>query len=185
MKKNSKLDVQNIISAIENGDVDRNSLKILLIEIRDYLPKNSIIKELSHFIAHPKRDKGAAFSHLQTFVDDFIKCAKYGGEFTVKGVYNKEKVIENLISELQRLGFSVDENLLKKNSTLIINCISEIIDDTEIDINNKDIIEAKILHQKVENEKQLCFIFKPKDMAGKGLRLYSNVDIGFSFFDED
>jgi len=43
---------------IASDSFSQDDVKLLLIELREYLPKQSIIKEIAHFIAHPDRDRG-------------------------------------------------------------------------------------------------------------------------------
>ncbi len=44
--------------SIENGTFDEDTVKLFLIEIRDYLPGKSILREVADFVAHPERDRG-------------------------------------------------------------------------------------------------------------------------------
>lgn len=46
------------IRAIENGTFDEDSIKLLLIEIREYIQDGTILREICDFIAHPERNKG-------------------------------------------------------------------------------------------------------------------------------
>ena len=60
MKINQKLKYSIItqLEKIRNSTFDEDSIKMLLIDIRDLSNKYHIIKEISHFIAHPERDQG-------------------------------------------------------------------------------------------------------------------------------
>jgi len=53
-----KRSIQNRLSAIKSGEFSQDTIKLLLIEIREYLPQHSALKEIAHFIAHPERDRG-------------------------------------------------------------------------------------------------------------------------------
>lgn len=46
------------IRKIESDRFDESSIRLLLIEIRDYLKRESFLYEACHFIAHPNRDQG-------------------------------------------------------------------------------------------------------------------------------
>ena len=43
---------------INDRTFDQDTIKLLLIELREYLPASSKFKEIAHFVAHPKRDRG-------------------------------------------------------------------------------------------------------------------------------
>lgn len=43
---------------IQDCSFDEHTIRTLLIVLREYLSKNSLIKELAHFIAHPERNQG-------------------------------------------------------------------------------------------------------------------------------
>lgn len=43
---------------IENKEFDEETIRTLLIVSREYLKFDGLIKELAHFVAHPKRNKG-------------------------------------------------------------------------------------------------------------------------------
>ncbi|AIM60344.1 hypothetical protein IX49_07340 [Cellulophaga lytica] len=46
------------LTKIENKKFDEDTLRTLLITSREYLKHDGLIKELAHFIAHPKRNRG-------------------------------------------------------------------------------------------------------------------------------
>lgn len=60
MKINQKLEKSIItqLKSIIDNNFDENTIKMLLIDIRDLSFKYNIIKEIAHFIAHPERDQG-------------------------------------------------------------------------------------------------------------------------------
>ncbi len=43
---------------IEKKEFDEKTIRTLLIVSREYLRYDGLVKELAHFIAHPKRNKG-------------------------------------------------------------------------------------------------------------------------------
>jgi len=53
-----KISVENRLNAIKLEEFTQDTIKLLLIEIREYLSKRSALKEIAHFIAHPERDRG-------------------------------------------------------------------------------------------------------------------------------
>lgn len=83
------------VAAIENGTFDEDSLKLLLIEIREHLKGTTILKEMCHFVAHSKRDTGI--------------CHR-----SVDVKYIKWKLLEDNLPALQRL--MTEENRDKPES---------------------------------------------------------------------
>lgn len=53
-----KQGLQKCFIQIKDGTFDEDTIRMLLILSREYLPKDSLIRELAHFIAHTKRDQG-------------------------------------------------------------------------------------------------------------------------------
>lgn len=43
---------------IKENRFNQDTIKLLLIELREYIAKQSPLKEIAHFIAHPERDRG-------------------------------------------------------------------------------------------------------------------------------
>lgn len=53
-----RFSVMKRIAVIASDSFSQDDVKLLLIELREYLPKQSLIKEIAHFVAHPDRDRG-------------------------------------------------------------------------------------------------------------------------------
>lgn len=52
------------IQRIEQGSFSEDDIELLLIRLREYADAKSIFREISHFIAHHKRDSGLTFLSL-------------------------------------------------------------------------------------------------------------------------
>ncbi len=52
------------VKEIEDATFDEDAIKLLLIEIRERIKHNSILKEICHFVAHSHRDKGICHSKI-------------------------------------------------------------------------------------------------------------------------
>ena len=50
--------IESRLSDIREDSFSQDTIKLLLIELRDYIAKESPLKEIAHFIAHPERDRG-------------------------------------------------------------------------------------------------------------------------------
>jgi NCAIR mutase (PurE)-related protein len=161
MKESTQEDIQAIVAKIESGLFERTDVKILFIDIREYLDKHSLIREIAHFIAHPQeRKQGITFDHLQKFVDDFIDAMKHGGKFKVEVIFPQKEVIDQLIKALQKLGISTNNALFTAQSTSITKFLLEIIDETNIDVKNAHVTNARISGVYVQGQiKSLVFKF--------------------------
>jgi uncharacterized membrane-anchored protein YjiN (DUF445 family) len=77
------------LETINGGTFDEDDIKLLLIEIRDYLQGESILREVCDFIAHPKRNKGICHRRIDS---------RYAKQFFAKKRTQElinEKVFEN------------------------------------------------------------------------------------------
>lgn len=50
--------IDKFCEEIVSGIFDQKSAEVFLITSRDYMPKKSVLREISNFIAHPNRDRG-------------------------------------------------------------------------------------------------------------------------------
>lgn len=53
--------IESYLNRIKDSDFDEDTFRHLLMSSRDFLKKDSLIKEIAHFIAHPGRDRGIAY----------------------------------------------------------------------------------------------------------------------------
>ncbi|MFA5924564.1 MAG: hypothetical protein WC856_25300 [Methylococcaceae bacterium] len=59
-----EIKAKSVIAQIENGTFCEDDIELLLIRLREYSSPKSIFREISHFIAHHKRDSGLTFLSL-------------------------------------------------------------------------------------------------------------------------
>jgi hypothetical protein len=109
LEGNDKAKVQRIVSEIINGKFDDISIDALLFELRDYSQKESLFREIAHFIAHPEREKG----EFRDFILNYSKKIKFVWDYRFRGkkldintvlplyvldlLYNEIKIIDDLI----------------------------------------------------------------------------------------
>jgi hypothetical protein len=60
----SKADAEHCLEQIANKTFDQETLKCLLMAIRECAPERTFAREMGHFVAHPVRTKGLVFDHL-------------------------------------------------------------------------------------------------------------------------
>jgi len=53
-----KISIEKRLVDIQLERFSQDTIKLFLIEMREYLHKNSALREIAHFIAHPERDRG-------------------------------------------------------------------------------------------------------------------------------
>jgi hypothetical protein len=51
--------IERRLNEVKLGTFSQDTIKLLLIEIREYLPKHSALREIAHFVAHPERNRGS------------------------------------------------------------------------------------------------------------------------------
>lgn len=64
LPKAIELKAKGIVKKIEQGLFSEDDIELLLIRLREYVDAKSIFREISHFIAHHKRDSGLTFLSL-------------------------------------------------------------------------------------------------------------------------
>ena len=58
MREKDKQSIIKRLSEVEAATFDQDTIKLLLIELRDHIRRDSIIKDIAHFAAHSERDRG-------------------------------------------------------------------------------------------------------------------------------
>lgn len=54
-----KRSIERRLEEVQLETFSQDTIKLLLIEIREYLPSYSVLREIAHFVAHPERDRGS------------------------------------------------------------------------------------------------------------------------------
>lgn len=128
---------QRLIEKICTENFCCSDVESLFIRIRPYVENNPAMMDLLDFVAHnDKRDRGSSFKYIHGVVNSFIKASEKGGNVEIRPIYNKNEVIDNIISTLLNLDFKVDENLFKKQKDKIADCILNVMEETEIVFKN-------------------------------------------------
>lgn len=75
MKYQDRLDLQKTISKLETNNFDYKDIKSILIDLREYSEHKSVFREVSHFVAHKKRDQGIIYSNVEGhFCNFYLSC---------------------------------------------------------------------------------------------------------------
>lgn len=183
MKNSSKEDLNIILQKICTEKYDRRDVKLMLLEIRDYLDSNSSLKDIANCI-HPIRNKGNAFKKIKDHVENFLSVARNSGKLVVVPIYNPSELIAELVDCLSGLGFMFDKKALKTQLPNIIKLICEFMDGTKIDLKNPDVKDCH-LELAVDNKgcTVFCFCFNFCSPIIGALRVPTSVSIAMPFFE--
>jgi hypothetical protein len=165
LKLNQKIQssISEHLSAISGGSFDENTVKLLLVDLREMVAHTSHLKEICHFIAHPERDKGlfhnkilSRYERINYIQDIFekldFKAAKPGMQF------------EDLF--FQQAGYEFYERIAKRYFEIVF---IDGLDDFEDSFYNlvfncsKDEI-AKIISQSYK-KKDGHYLLRSKDLS--------------------
>ncbi|MEA5458440.1 hypothetical protein VB796_05290 [Arcicella sp. LKC2W] len=72
-----RIKLHKIIDKIQNGKIEEDDIELVLIRLREHSPKDSIFREIAHFIAHPNRDSGKTFDSLYNVYCRMCAYMKY------------------------------------------------------------------------------------------------------------
>ena len=89
MNSKASIKFQKRLETIEKDSFDEDDIKLLLIEIRDFLQGESILREICDFIAHPKRNQGICHKRIDSRYAKQAFAKKRTDELT------NEKVFQN------------------------------------------------------------------------------------------
>lgn len=64
MNDKSKVSIRTHIAAILEDSYDEDTVKLLLIDIRDFATDLAHLREICHFVAHPERDQGSIHNRI-------------------------------------------------------------------------------------------------------------------------
>lgn len=129
---------------------DESDIKALLIDIREYIRDQTLLRELADFIAHPKRDRGichkllnARYAKLSLFQEQVKRVESEGGfeKFNIKTERDFSNVMlssvstDRIKSELFRVLFvdgieDIEEKLFKQYYKIGRDAVSKLISDS-------------------------------------------------------
>jgi len=153
--------IQPIIDSICKGIFNISDVGFLFTSLRPIFKNESpILFDLGRFVAHNDEEvySGVSFKHINKFVENYIKfCESVPGvDIDIpKSLYCKEEVISQLVCVLRKLEINFDENRLIVQKELIIEYLLQLIDETEIKIDNKQVVKCYI--KKQGSEVLFCF----------------------------
>ena len=184
MRPSTKEDISKIIVKIGAGNFNRGDVKLLLYELREYVNKKSILRDLGDFI-HPVKNKGyehTAYTRIKSHVSNFIKFVENSGKLNPVGVYSRTELIDELIETLRTMGFVFNTTTFKKHKGQIIRFIMEFLNGTKIDLIDERVLECLLTIESPTERNDLVFTFKfTKELNGL-LHIPANSPIGMPFF---
>lgn len=160
------------------GNFTRQDVKLLLFDIREFLSKKGILRDIADCI-HSTRDRGNALSKIEDHMSNFLAVANNGGTLVVKPIYNTIELISELTSSLTELGFKFNINEFIKQTPTMITYISEFLDGTKIKSKNDAIEECHLEFSKIYG---LTFCFNFIQNINGVLKVSQKVVIAMPFF---
>lgn len=151
MKYAERVDLQKVISKLETDNFDSNDIRLILIMLREYSDRDSIFREISHFVAHKNRDQGDFYSRIEGIhclfqinllcqhgyiidyaqppLPEFSKAILFKANFVSNSIlkkYNFDK--QSLLNDVAKyFPIKVKENFTPHESILFYEMITEII----------------------------------------------------------
>lgn len=96
MTREKKREIQeDLINAIEQGDIDKHKIKILFMELRDLSFGCNLFKEVAHTFAHPNRTQGLFFTLLT--IGEWWAMKKFNGLSISLDKGLRKEDVENLL----------------------------------------------------------------------------------------
>ena len=174
-------DAQDILNNLKSGEASRRDLVALLIYIREYLP-DDMVKDIAHCIAHSTRDRGHAYSYIESFVSHFIGIAERGGILVVKPLFPVHELLSRLYSDLSTIGFNVSMSDLSEQATKIEAILSDILASTSLMLRNKHVASCQFMKHAVEGRDTLAFVVQTRDLTPGVLTIPENAKMAFPVF---
>lgn len=175
------------MNKIEAKEFDENTIRTLLITSREYLKYDGLIKELAHFIAHPKRNRGIFHKKVNTryaklkLVDEQhlkndFKITKETTEEELSdymlGGISIEKIDSKLFNILYRDGLDdLSESHLIKYTGFTKKQAEKYLNDSYIKIENHYYLKV------LKTEKMISLLQElPKEKADKEKELNESIE---------
>ena len=184
MLDRDKQNIQKQINSLSERDFNADKIQLLLINIRDYITnKKSHLKELCHFVAHSKRDRGISYEQTLKKINTMFKIMKKGGKWNISPIFDKDKIFDELILFFDKYKFVYNEIRLLANKDLFFISLYQFLDKVEIDIKHNDIEKIVFSYWIDKNGKdEISFVvIHNKDISGI-VNLKKNVSIGLPLF---
>jgi len=186
MKPNDLKDLEQITLLMQAGDASRKDMVALLILLREYLSKinQPMLLDISHCVAHSRRDRGQAYDYIDSFLKNFIKVVKQGGAFEVGVLFPIQEVVKELTDSLKNVGVVfADEQTLLLQSDHIMRLMKDILVGVEVKIAHLNVLKCTFQAGISNQGEEFGFIVSFTGLEKtRGLRIPANVAIGFPVF---
>lgn len=121
MNESIKYSVRHALTEVGANSHSIHTVKSILVDLRDYSPNGSIIRELGDFLAHPEeKDRGIAHSNITEAFDGLIRFfraarglpVKGGSRFCVRPPFTDIEIMKDLFSLIAELGIASSSSTL-------------------------------------------------------------------------
>lgn len=182
MKQQDLEDALDIASLLEAGTASRRDLVAFLIYIREHIP-NDMVRDICHFVAHDRCDRGIAFDYTEGFVSHVISVFGAGGAIQVRPVYEIDVLLKQLCQDTQSLGINLDLAKLSNHCTELINILSELLDGVTFELKNSQVNSCTFEIRSDSSRKFLMLIVETHGLPAGIIAVPRNVKLVFPFFD--
>ncbi len=177
ISQRDKNKIQEKVKLIEEGSLKIEDIEILLIRLRENIP-DGIIKELSHFVAHSKREKGHTLMTATPMLNNLVKSFQKGGTFTLQPIFKRKDLMDELISHFKNLDIQFNEDYVRHNEANIISCLFDFLSDIEIKFKISEIKEARLEHAHKETYSKLALVMTFDKSINGVIKVHDNVKVG-------
>lgn len=178
--KISKL--QGVTQKICDGDFRAADVGLLLIWLRPSLNPSAdpLLLDLSNFVAHSEgRDRGASFDYVNSYIKNLIAVSERGGTLVGRAsLFTRADTIGLLIKKLKSINVAFDEQKLAAQGTKLIECIYELLEETDLKIEDPRIIRCYL--KKTDQGVKFCI---EANLIGPAIRLAPGAVWQCNFFD--
>ncbi|WP_085368304.1 hypothetical protein [Leifsonia sp. NCR5] len=106
MRQSDVNHIREVVARVSGGDdtLTRSDYVALLILVREIAPNESMLKDLSHSIAHDSRDRGYAFEYLTGLIKQIRMAISFNKPFEVKVLFPIDDLANEINGVLHQLG---------------------------------------------------------------------------------
>lgn len=167
MKAQDLADAQAIARLIETGTATRRDWVAFLIYIRESI-SDDMIKDLAHFVAHTKRDRGYAHAYITSFAQQMYHAMTQGGKLDVHAVFDLNELVDQLCNDARTLGIDLDRAAVNAHRAELEATLSDVLDGSSMKLKLPEGVFCEIYYLTPGSAgAKLCFVLESdRDVVG-------------------
>lgn len=136
------------LQRIANDEFDEFDIKLLLIDIREYLREETFLREVADFVAHPERERGVCYKAINARYAKMKMAAAGVQKLAASGSFTGQSAKPNNFYTDQILNYISLPRIGKADYQLfVLDCLDDLTDDILVkyyNLNKRDI--QQLLH---------------------------------------